>query len=111
MKLSNRFPSKVKEFWIGWYVCLSCMRSHSNCLHHIMSPSSIDYVKGKHNESIYNSCPLNNEECHLYKPLHNFNKQKELLLKVKSIIDISDYKIDDNDKKFLEVYKKYYKNG
>lgn len=69
----------------------------------------MDYIKGKHNESILNSCMLNNEECHLYKPLHLFKKQKELLLKVKSILDRRGYKYEEIDYQFMIVYSKYYK--
>jgi hypothetical protein len=108
MKLANRFSEEVKQYWAGWYECQECGRNHADCLHHILSGSSPDYVKGNHNESILNSCPLNNHDCHLYKPLHSFAKQKELLLKVKNILDQNHYKYNELDKKFLLVYKKYY---
>jgi len=109
MQLKDRFPDKVKQYWIGWYECIECGRNHANCLHHIISSSSQDYVKGKHNESILNACMLNNEECHLYKPLHSFAKQKYFLLKVKSILDQRGYKYEEIDYQFMIVYSKYYK--
>jgi hypothetical protein len=117
MQLKDRFPDKVKQYWIGFYTCLGknfetgeeCKKNHRNCLHHIIaSQSSYDYIKGKHNESILNSCPLNNEECHLYKPLHSFKKQKYFLLKVKSILDQRGYKYEAIDYQFMQKYSKYY---
>lgn len=107
--LQNRFPSEVFEWWTGFYTCLMCGRSHANTLHHIISPTSNSYVKGNHNRSIYNSCPVNNNDCHLYKPLHNFAKEKELLLKVKDVIDRAKYKPNETDNQFLKVYEKYYR--
>ena len=108
MQLKDRFPEKVKQYWIGWYRCIECGKNHTDALHHIISPSSIDYIKGKHNESILNSCPINNHECHLYKPLHSFKKQKELLNKVKDILDQRNYQYDLIDYQFIIKYRKYY---
>jgi len=116
MKLSNRFSPKVEQFWksLGWWECLSnwngkfCRKNHADCLHHIISPSSSGYIKGNHNESIYNSAPVNNWNCHIHKSMHIEKNERELLKEVKSILDRELYIPDDNDKKFLEVYKDYY---
>lgn len=107
MKLANRFSEEVKNYWIFWYTCLICGQNHFSEIHHIISPSSMDYIKGEHNKSILNSCPIGTD-CHIHCNLHSFAKQKELLLKVKNILDQNNYKYNETDKKFLEVYKKYY---
>ena len=113
---SNRFSPKVEQFWksLGWWECLSnwngkfCRKNHADCLHHIISPQSSGYIKGKHNESIYNSAPVNNWDCHIHKSMHIEKNERELLKEVKRILDLNGYEPDDNDKKFLEVYKDYY---
>jgi hypothetical protein len=114
--LKNRFPESVKQFWegLGWYRCLSnwngkiCKKSHADSLHHILSSSSIYWIKGKHNESIYNSCPVNNLDCHIGKPMHNPISEGELLRTIKEIVDKNNYKQEDNDKHFLKIYARYY---
>ncbi len=114
MKLSNRFPDSVKEFWIGHYYCFypDCEKNHADCLHHILSPSSIRYIAGEHNQSLYNSCPLNNWDCHLHKPMHTKEMETYLLKRIYNHVEeVKKYQrvyLTDNDKKFLEVYKKYY---
>ena len=116
MKLSDRFPPKVEQFWKGIpnWECLSnwngkfCRESHADCLHHIISPQSSGYIKGKHNESIYNSAPVNNWDCHISKPMHIEKNEVELLKEVKLILDRELYIPDDNDKEFLIIYKEYY---
>ena len=119
MKLKDRFPDEVKQYWTGWYVCLGkdfetdkeCNKNHADCLHHIIaSQSSYDYIKGKHNESILNSCPLNNDECHIHKNLHTFAKQKYFLLRVKSILDSQGYRYKEIDREFIKKYNKYYQS-
>lgn len=107
MRLSNRFPESVKQYWIGFYTCLECGRNHFSELHHILSPSSMDYIKGEHNKSILNSCPIGNE-CHIHCSLHSFKKQKELLNKVKDILDRQGYKYEEVDYQFMAKYSKYY---
>jgi hypothetical protein len=109
--LSNRFPEEVREFWIGWYKCLICGKNHADCLHHIISPSSQNYMPGEHNKSIFNACPVNNWDCHIGKPLHTAQIQAQLIRRVKKIIDKSDYKLNKLDKKFLQVYEEYYRTG
>jgi hypothetical protein len=107
MKLANRFSEKVKQYWIGTYTCMECGQNHCSELHHILSPSSMDYIKGEHNKSILNSCPIGTE-CHIHCCLHTFEKQKKLLLKVKSILDSQGYRYNEIDREFIKKYNKYY---
>lgn len=91
-------------------MCFLCKRNHADCLHHIISPSSVRYVQGKHNESIFNSCPLNNFECHIGKTLHTKEMESLLLKIVFNYImeNKNNYKFSENDIRFLEVYKDLY---
>jgi hypothetical protein len=127
-QLQNRFPPEIEQFWTGWYECLKpdikhsgseeddrieyCEQNHADCLHHVISPTAYCYVKGKHNESVFNSSPVNNENCHLGKPMQNEKLQKALLNRVYEIVmnkvDHKEYYLTDKDYKFLKIYKKFY---
>lgn len=115
-QLQNRFPERVDRFWRStdyyWYECADCGQNHADCTHHIISPTSFDYIKGDHNESIFNSCRLSNENCHLYKPLQNRQTQEKLLKKTYDIImrevDNNYFKLIEKDYRFLKYYKKFY---
>lgn len=104
MALSNRFNEDVFAFWEGWYTDLIDFKNDANTLHHIISPSSMRYVAGKHNESIINSCPLNNNRNHLYQNMHNRDKEDLLLSRVITILKDNEYKLKEIDKKFLTTY-------
>lgn len=124
--LQNRFPPKIEQFWNGWHECLCptlihkdtgrveyCEQNHWDAIHHIISPTAYnDYVPGKHNTSVFNSAPVNNENCHLYKPLQNRETQTALLNKVYLIVmekvDNGEYRLTKVDYDFLRVYKKFY---
>lgn len=104
--LQNRFPPKVFEFWIGHYTCLLCGRNTADQLHHIISPTSHNYIKGKHNISILNSAHLC-RDCHINQPLQN-NKMQKLLLN-KTLIITRNYAFEENDKQFFKIYQEVYK--
>lgn len=109
--LKNRFPERINQFWIGsnyWYECAICGQNHSDCIHHIISPASFNYVAGKHNESIFNSCRLNNENCHLYKPMQNTELQRELLRRTYKIVMEEGAILTKDDYSFLLIYKDVY---
>ncbi len=108
--LKNRFPPAVREFWIGWFTDMIDGRNDADCLHHIISPSSQNYVSGSHNKSILNSCPLNNNRTHLYNPeLHKSYKEKELLQKILELLVKLDYKFKPIDEEFYSIYRNNYK--
>ena len=110
--LKNRFPHRVFEFWqgLGWYEDLISGKNNADCLHHIISPSSSYYIPGKHNSSIFNSCPLSNFETHLYNPnLHKPEMEKKLLKKVAGILIDNGYQIKKIDVQFYRKYQKLYK--
>ena len=124
-QLQNRFPEKVMEFWIGWYKCLYptineetqtihfCNKNHADVVHHIISPTAyFCYVSGKHNTSIFNSTKVNNDSCHLYKPMQNKARVKAFLNKTKEIVmqkvKNREYALDNNDYQFLKIYEKSY---
>ena len=120
--LKNRFPPRVEQFWSGWYECLNpdCKgRKEGNegynyvdCVYYIISPTAHSYIPGKHNESVFNSAPVNNEHCHLSKPMQNEALQKKLLNRVYEIVmyrvDHRQYELTENDYDFLRIYKKFY---
>lgn len=113
--LQNRFPERVERFWKGSdyrFDCAICGQNHADCIHHIISSTAIDYVKGNHNESILNSCRLNNENCHLHKPMQNRQLQKKLLKRTYEIvleaIDNNEFELIEKDYKFLRIYKDFY---
>lgn len=121
-QLQNRFPPRVEQFWTGWHECLGveiyngkvqfCRQSHADCIHHIISPVAHSYIKGKHNESIFNSAPLNNENCNLGLPLQNEKTEKALLNEVYQIVmdrvDRREFELEEVDYEFLRKYKKFY---
>lgn len=120
--LQNRFPPRIEQFWNGWYECLNpeCKGyeegrsgyNHADCIHHIISPVAYCYIPGRHNESIFNSAPVNNEKCHLGRAMQNEALQKSLLARVFEIVmarvDDREFELKEIDYKFLRVYKKFY---
>ena len=109
MTLSNRFPPAVKEFWIGHYTDMIDGRNDADCLHHILSPVSADYIPGDHNKSILNSSPLNNFRNHIGQPMHGREKESKLLKKTLEILVRNDYEFKEVDKKFYLIYERNYK--
>lgn len=107
--LKNRFGNDVRIAWTSWYKCLWCGKSGADCLHHIKSPSSRDYKKGKFNRSALNSCPLHNHSCHLYNPeLHKPETEEKLLLKVFDVLGKNGYKLKEIDEDFIKNYIENY---
>lgn len=111
--LKNRFSKEVRWEWEeGWYSCMICGKNNWDAIHHIISPSMTPYIKGKHNTSILNSCPIHNFGCHIGKEgyLNRVETIKNLLQKTKEALDFMGYKLNDKDKKFLTIYKDLYEN-
>ncbi len=121
-ELQNRFPPEIEQFWNGWHRCLNpdCIGikergfqyNHADCVHHIISPTSFCYFAGDFNESVFNSAPVNNWDCHLGKSMQNRRMQKYLLNEVRRIImdrvRKKEYYLTEKDKKFLLVYNDLY---
>jgi len=84
--LKNRFPIAVRSFWEGngWYTCIKCDQNNADQLHHIISPTANCYIKGEHNRSIFNSCPIC-WKCHA-NPMQSDYNHWRLTAKVKEIV-------------------------
>lgn len=108
--LKNRFAPTTRLVWLYWHACLVCGRNGIEDLHHIMSPSSRHFRDGEHNTSVLNSCPIHNRVCHIGNDsfLHSDEQTKKLLNAVVEALDFLDYKPNENDRKFYEVYKHLY---
>lgn len=108
--LSNRFPHSVRRVWIYWYSCLLCGKNQWDALHHIISPSVRFYVKGKHNKSILNSCPIHNQGCHIGKEdvLCSDEKIRELLRATRDALEFMGYKLKPIDIEFSMLYSELY---
>jgi hypothetical protein len=108
--LKNRFPKEVRYEWEDEHHCIVCGKNGWDALHHIISPAMDVYVKGEHNRSIYNSCPVHNFSCHLEKgDLSNPKVISELLVKVFKHLDAMNYEPKIIDYKFVDVYKELYR--
>ena len=103
--LKNRFPDEVKEFWADWFTDMIDGMNDADCLHHIKSPCSVDYVAGDHNQSIFNSCPLNNFRNHIGHPMHLLEKERMLIDRVGKAVMERNYKPNERDCRFLKIYK------
>lgn len=108
--LSYRFSEKTRAEWIFWYSCLVCWRNQWSALHHIVSPSSRFHVKGKHNESVYNSCPIHNFGCHIDNEafLYSDDTIKMLLNRSRDALIEMGYKPNALDREFLQIYSDLY---
>jgi len=131
--LKNRFSPEVRGEWIFWYSCMLCGLNKFDALHHIISSSSRHWKEGKHNESIYNSCPIHNElhpsaqhlktlgrsgygitkRCHIGNDdyLQKDMVISALITKVKKALDDAGYIPNENDRQFLFVYRHLYTPG
>ncbi len=115
--LVNRFPEEVRHQWHFWYDCIVCGMNGFDALHHIISPTVKHYEKGGHNRSVYNSCPIHNQNrndgqefCHIGNDdyLHRDDILIKILGAVKEALDGMGYQPNDNDKEFLRVYAHLY---
>lgn len=109
--LRNRFSEETRNHWLYWYSCLICDKNQQDVLHHIVSPSSSQYIDGSHNESTFNSCPIHNFGCHIGNEayLYSIEGITKLLNKaLQSLILHLDYQPDTNDLLFYKTYYKLY---
>lgn len=104
--LSNRFSSETRHVWLYWYDCMVCGMNGIDALHHIISPSTRHYIKGAHNESVFNSCPIHNQKCHVGNEAWLFNDKnlRALLWKTAEALQEMGYVPNQNDKVFLRMY-------
>lgn len=86
--MSDSFGHGIEDTWnrinpvYQWSRCLACDKDHSNCLHHNYGRNGGDKIYN----SILNSVPLNNAECHL--PNHSAIKDsEEWLVKTFKIVE------------------------
>lgn len=119
--LRNRFPQSVRLIWVYWYDCMYCGMNQIDTLHHMISPSVRHYVDGKHNESVFNSCPIHNmkhpsaggevENCHIGNEAYLYSDEgvKYLLNKVaRALLDEIQYQPNALDKDFIRTYRHLY---
>jgi len=103
--LQYRFSEIDKEVWMFWYRCMWCGKNQWDCLHHIISPSSMDHKHGDFNASILNSSAMHNNRCHLDNgELHHRDVEIKLLKKTLKMLMIKGYKLTETDKEFQKVY-------
>ena len=109
--LKNRFSKdELMTAWASVYTCLWCGKAHANCFHHIKSPGSQRFVRGRFNQSMMNACPINNFECHIGNgELHKPENEKMLAQKVLKILLKDGYELKKIDKQFVENYPELYK--
>lgn len=81
-----------------------------DALHHIICPSVRFFVRGDHNKSVFNSCPIHNQRCHIGNEAHLYNDEivKQLLLKTLMALFQMEYKANKRDREFLKVYSALY---
>ena len=125
--LKNRFPDWVRDLFSEWYLCSVCGYNMWDCLHHLCNPSCPWFVAGEHNKSPYNACPVHNmlhpfpeheiqrgktgfgltKHCHIGNEtwLNDRENAKMLMRKTYDILQELGYTPNDNDKKFIEIYK------
>lgn len=109
--LRNRFNEKVKNAWLYWFSCMVCKENGCEVLHHIISPSSSLYIDGAHNNSIYNSCPVHNQRCHVGNEAHLYDPENIKLYLLRTRVTVNqflEYEDDDNDREFKRVYAHLY---
>lgn len=105
MALKNRFPEEVLSFWNGWsFDLFELGHRRSDSLHHIISPSSQRYKEGEFNESIFNSCPIDNLKNHIGNAMHTIEKEDLLLERVMTVLVDRDWKLKQVDKNFIKTY-------
>ncbi len=87
-----------------------CGKNRIDALHHIVSPSSHFYVKGEHNKSALNSCPIHNHGCHVGNEafLYRDSTIRTLLKKTIDALEFEGYVFTETDREFLEVYSDLY---
>jgi hypothetical protein len=74
-----------------------------------MSSSSPRFVEGDFNDSILNSCPINNWKCHLdNSALHFPENEKILLRKTIKILLKGGYELKEKDLQFYKAYRNLY---
>jgi len=105
--LKNRFPKSVKEWWVIWspYTDMWDGQNDGDVLHHIKSPSSMDYKSGVFNTSLFNSTLLNNFRNHIGNgKIHSKENERELLKRTFTRVSNSEYEMKDIDIEFLKQY-------
>jgi len=103
--LQNRFSPNDTYVWMFWYKCMWCGENKWDCLHHIISPSSLDHRLGEFNSSILNSSPMHNRKCHIDNGLlHHRDIEIKLLEKTMTALKYDGYILTNLDRAFTEAY-------
>lgn len=108
--LRNRFSNETRHVWLYWHSCMICGRNQQDVLHHIMSPSTMLFVDGEHNTSVFNSCPIHNYGCHIGNEAY-LNSEvgvKTLLRKTAEALIEMDYRANETDRIFIHTYRHLY---
>ena len=112
------FNKKIYQAWNSfspdsgsWYECFACKKNHANCLHHNFGRAGKKSEKSEAYNSIFNSVPINNEECHL--PRHSTIKRNLSWLErvyriVRRAVQENNYTLSQRDKNWLILQKKTY---
>jgi hypothetical protein len=108
MGLKNRFSEETRSNWHYWYQCMVCGQNGWDSLHHIFSSTANGWVKGKHNESVLNSCPIHNFKCHIGQASTLHRDIKGLLWRTLRALEELGYNLKPIDCQFMEIYKQYY---
>lgn len=122
--LRNRFSKETRQVWeLDWFACMVCGMNQWDAVHHIISPSSREYINGKHNESILNSCPIHNyrhpnaeqygikKDCHINNEVWLNSHIPELLEKTRTALSDLGYELKPIDLEFIEIYSHLYGSG
>jgi hypothetical protein len=100
--LKNSFDrDDIRYYYCYNYKCFWCGKNHADAFHHIY---------GRESASLLNSCPINNNECHLYNPQLTKDKvKKKLALLTFRYLDKEGFVPGDIDKKFIQKHMDIYK--
>lgn len=113
--LQYRFCKMDTEVWMFWHKCMWCGKNRWDCLHHIISPSSMGHHPGEFNTSILNSSPMHNNGCHIDNgELHHREMEIKLLEKTMTALSYLRYDLTETDREFINIYNdshfKHFKN-
>lgn len=87
--------------------------NQQDVLHHIVSPSSHLYIDGDHNTSVFNSCPIHNQKCHIGNEAYLYADEtiKKLLNDVaRALLFDLDYVPNQKDLLFINTYAHLYES-
>lgn len=111
MDLSDRFEwfDLINAWGENYSLCHWCGEPGANAFHHIVSPNTAGYKKGEFNQSLLNSCPIHNFECHVGNGRLGKEENQSMLLKktIKALLK-RNYEFKEIDVEFYQEYKEMY---